>query len=87
MPLERAALRQLIPILNDSYASNRMVALGAVERILGRTLSEDEYSLIAPLSVRRRQAEALLQGQLGASRGAQASAAAGRGEPKDELPR
>ncbi|HET9300536.1 MAG TPA: ammonia-forming cytochrome c nitrite reductase subunit c552, partial [Candidatus Polarisedimenticolaceae bacterium] len=57
--LARAALPQLIPVLNDPLATNRMVALGAIERILGRTLTEDEYSLIAPLSVRKRQAEAL----------------------------
>jgi hypothetical protein len=58
-PLAKAALPQLIPMLNDPYAANRVLALGAIERILGRTLSEDEYSLIAPLAVRRRQAEAL----------------------------
>ena len=57
--LGKAALPQLIPMLNDPYAANRMLALGAIERILGRTLTEDEYSLIAPLAVRRRQAEAL----------------------------
>lgn len=58
-PLGKAALPELISILNDPIATNRTFGLAAVERILGRTLTEEEYSLMAPLSVRKRQAATL----------------------------
>jgi hypothetical protein len=61
-PLGRAALPQIIPILNDPYAVNRMYGLFAIEEILGRRLAEEEYSPMAPPSLRARQAAALTRG-------------------------
>jgi cytochrome c552 len=63
-PLGKAELPELISILNDPIATNRTFGLAAIERILGRTLTEEEYSLMAPLSVRKRQA-ATLAAQIG----------------------
>ena len=39
-----------------------MYGLFAVEEILGRRLAEEEYSPLAPPSLRARQAEALTSG-------------------------
>jgi predicted CXXCH cytochrome family protein len=54
---------ELLELLNDRYAVNRVFGLFAVERLLGRELREDEYSLLAPPAERRRMVESL-QGRL-----------------------
>ncbi|MDC3378782.1 ammonia-forming cytochrome c nitrite reductase subunit c552 [Planctomycetota bacterium] len=58
-PQASQALPRLIKTLNDPYAVNRVFGLFAVERALGRQLTEDEYDLLAPAESRRAQLEAL----------------------------
>jgi hypothetical protein len=58
-PLGKAALSQLVPILNDNSPSTRMVGLFAVERILGRQLDLKEYSPWSSPTVRANQVERL----------------------------
>jgi hypothetical protein len=50
---------ELLEMLNEPYAVNRMFGLFAVERILGRELSEEEYAPLASQAERRRMVEAL----------------------------
>lgn len=59
-PLGTAPLPQVIGTLNDDYAVNRTFGLFAVERILGRRLSAEEYRLYADPAIRSAQVEALL---------------------------
>jgi hypothetical protein len=58
----RAAYRSASPImraLGDAHAVNRMFALMAVQRLVGRRLSDDEYGPMRPPLERARQVDAL----------------------------
>ena len=57
--LGKAALPQILPILNDDYAMIRMFGLFAIERILGRRLTEQEYTPMAHPTLRAKQVKAL----------------------------
>jgi hypothetical protein len=46
--------------LGDPYPFARFLIRPAVERILGRTLTEREYDIAAPAELREQQLEALL---------------------------
>jgi hypothetical protein len=56
---DRAALPSLIAVLDAPVAHDRMWTLLAVERLLGRRLTRDEYDPLAPPAARARQAAAL----------------------------
>ena len=58
-PLGKSALPELLKTLNDSRAVNRMFGLFAVERVLGRRLSNEEYAPLASPDVRLKQVNAL----------------------------
>lgn len=58
-PLGRAELPRLLGILKDPYAVNRMFGLFAIEKILGRRLTDEEYSPLAVARVRDAQVDAL----------------------------
>ena len=60
-PRGRAELERLIRTLDDPMAVNRMFGLFAVERVLGRRLSDAEYTPTAPPAKRRAQLRALLE--------------------------
>jgi len=53
------ALPRLLPALDDPVAVNRMFALFAVERALGRRLTREEYDPLLPPAGRHRQLDAL----------------------------
>jgi hypothetical protein len=59
-PLGKHQLQRLIRTLDDSHAVNRMFGLFAVERVLGRRLTREEYAPVAPPARRRKQVRALL---------------------------
>ena len=65
-PLGEATLPWILSILNDTYATNRMFGLLAIERIVGRRLGESEYSPMASPSVRVEQVAALREALTGA---------------------
>jgi hypothetical protein len=58
-PLGPAAFPEVLESLSDPVAVNRMFGLFAVERILGRRLSDKEYSPMASPSVRAKQVKTL----------------------------
>jgi cytochrome c1 len=60
-PQGKTELGRLIRSLDDPMAVNRMFGLFAVERVLGRRLTEVEYSPTAPPETRRQQVAELLQ--------------------------
>jgi hypothetical protein len=55
------AVRNLLPTLKDPYAVNRMFGLFAVERVLGRQLTADEYAPSAAQAERDRMVDFLLE--------------------------
>lgn len=55
------AVARLLPGLNDTTPVNRMFALFALEKTIGRRITEDEYQPTAPPGVRRQQVEKLAQ--------------------------
>lgn len=52
-------LPRLLRSLEDPKAFNRTLGLIAVERVLGRTVSPDEYDLLAPAEAREQQVRSL----------------------------
>ncbi len=60
-PLGATELPRLLEMLNDPQAVNRMFALFAVERILGRRLTAEEYVPTAATTTRQQQVDALLK--------------------------
>ena len=58
-PEGEAAIVELLGMLNDDYAVNRMFGLFAVERVVGRQLTEEEYAPLESPTRRRAQVEAL----------------------------
>ncbi len=58
-PNARGALPFAIGALEDPSPANRLLAVGAVERIVGRRISAAEYTPWAPANVRHDQAAAL----------------------------
>lgn len=58
-PMGKAALPQILPILNDDNPPTRMFGALAVEAILGRRLSLEEYAPWAAPALRQRQLEEL----------------------------
>jgi hypothetical protein len=58
-PWAQAKLPDLVRSLNDAEPINRVFALKAVERVLGRKLGREEYELTAPPAERERQIESL----------------------------
>ena len=60
-PLGQSMLPDLLSILNDTHASNRMFGLMAIEEILGRQLDEKEYAPMAEPSKRERQVRSLTE--------------------------
>ena len=56
-------LALLLESLGDEAAFNRTLGLIAVERVLGRRISRDEYDLLAPPATRARQAADLAGAQ------------------------
>ena len=60
-PLGEEILPQLFERLEEPNAYLRLRYLLSVESILGRSLSEAEYSLIGPPEVRARQVKRLLE--------------------------
>ncbi len=56
---DRAALPSLVALLDAPVAHDRMWTLLAIERLLGRRLTRDEYDPLAPPAQRARQAAAL----------------------------
>ena len=59
LDLRTSALPQLLAILDDPIAYDRMWLLRAVDDLLGRQLTTSEYDPVAPPAVRARQAAAL----------------------------
>ena len=59
-PLGQARLQNLIRALDDPQAVNRMFGLFALERVLGRRLSKEEYAPVASPATRREQVAKLL---------------------------
>jgi len=59
-PLGEQALATLLRNLNDPYAVNRVFDLYAIEKIIGRGLSDDEYDLLGSPGKQRSQIAALL---------------------------
>ncbi|MCA9176623.1 MAG: ammonia-forming cytochrome c nitrite reductase subunit c552 [Planctomycetales bacterium] len=55
------AVAQLLPLLKDPYAVNRIFGLFAIEQKLGRRLTEQEYAPLAPHAVRDAMVDALLE--------------------------
>ena len=45
----------LLPELLNEYAVNRLFGLVAIQKIIGRELTEEEYDLLAPPDVRKQQ--------------------------------
>lgn len=60
-PLGKSEIQRLIRTLDDPMAVNRMFGLFALERVLGRRLTDAEYTPTAPLAVRRQQVSKLLE--------------------------
>ena len=60
-PLGKQALPRLLKLLDEPNAYLRTRSLQNVERVLGRRLSEKEYSLTGPPVQRRRQVQRLLK--------------------------
>ena len=60
-PLGKVMLPDLLSILNDTHASNRMYGLMAIEEILGRQLDEKEYAPMAAPARRARQVRSLTE--------------------------
>jgi len=58
-PEGNAAMFELLGALEDEYAVNRMFGLFAVERVIGRQLTNEEYSPLESLTVRAAQVETL----------------------------
>jgi predicted CXXCH cytochrome family protein len=50
---------ELLDLLNDPNAVNRMFGLFAIEQILGRRLTDEEYAPLAPHAKRNKQVETL----------------------------
>ncbi len=58
-PLGKAAFAQVLPILDDPSPPNRMLGVVAVEAILGRRITLDEYTPWAAPPARALQVAAL----------------------------
>jgi hypothetical protein len=54
-PLGKAALAQILPILNDPSPPNRMLGVVSVEALVGRRIGLDEYTPWAAPPDRARQ--------------------------------
>ncbi len=60
-PQAKVELPRLLPSLLDPVAVNRMFGLFAVEQVLGRQLTDDEYAPLANSERRERQVKQLLR--------------------------
>jgi len=60
-PLGAKELPHLLEMLNDSQAVNRMFGLFAVERTIGRRLTEEEYAPMAAAATRQEQVKKLIE--------------------------
>jgi hypothetical protein len=60
-PLGQGAIRTLVASLRDPYAVNRMFALFAVERVLGRQIEPEEFDPTATPETREEQLQGLLR--------------------------
>jgi hypothetical protein len=60
-PLGKAALPQVVRLLNDNNPPTRMFGLFAVERILGRQLGQSEYAPWSTPQQRAEQVDALVR--------------------------
>jgi len=60
--LGKSMLPRLLKSLDDPNAYLRIRSLQTVERVLGRKLSEEEYSLTGPPKKRREQVQRLIEG-------------------------
>ena len=58
-PEGNATILELLGALTDEYAVNRLFGLFAVERVVGRQLTKEEYSPLESLTVREAQVETL----------------------------
>ena len=58
-PMSAQALPTLLPQLAESNPYVRMRMLMSVEQIIGRTLANEEYTLLAPLAKRQQQIQRL----------------------------
>jgi len=60
-PLGKAALPTIIARLNEPNAYARMRFLMSVEKIIGRKISNEEYTLTGSTIIRQKQIEHLLK--------------------------
>jgi len=58
-PEENAAILELLAALKDEFAVNRLFGLFAVERVIGRQLTNEEYSPLESPTIRGAQVETL----------------------------
>lgn len=60
-PAGKKRMPDLLRAMNDAVPANRAYAQLAVERVIGRTLTMQEFDQVSPPAERKRQIEVLLQ--------------------------